>query len=135
MSTASLGFPPNTKTKAKLLDDLWNLLQTAFGMSPSSCLFRRMINLLQAQKNEIHEMKPYIETKSFPSLHMTFSVPVQVTVIDSRTVSLQQIYAKIDGNIKNLVDLSDTVVWDTLVTLVQALQEGERLTLPVLNYH
>lgn len=104
-------------------------------MSPSSCLFRWMINLLQAQKNEINEMKPYIKTKSFSSLCMTFSVLVQVPVIDSRTVSLQQIYAEVDGNTKNLVDLSDTEVWDTLVTLVQVLRAGERLTWPVLNYH
>lgn len=56
-------------------------------------------------------------------------------MIDSRTVSLQQIYARVSGDTKNLVNLSDTVVWDTLVTLVQTLQEGERLTLLVLNYH
>ncbi|WVO22906.1 uncharacterized protein IAS62_004249 [Cryptococcus decagattii] len=55
---------------------------------------------------------------------MTFSVLVQVPVIDSRTVSLQQIYAEVDGNTKNLVDLSDTEVWDTLVTLVQVLRAG-----------
>ncbi|OXG49322.1 hypothetical protein J010_03683 [Cryptococcus neoformans] len=88
-------------------DDLEKLLQTAFGMGPNSRLLGRMINLLEAQRDEINEMKPYIECRPSPSL-----------------ITLQQIYAKVDGEIKNVAALPDIVARDTLMTLVQVLQEG-----------
>ncbi|OWT39140.1 hypothetical protein C362_03305, partial [Cryptococcus neoformans Bt1] len=88
-------------------NDLEKLLQTAFGMGPNSRLLGRMINLLEAQRDEINEMKPYIESRPSPSL-----------------ITLQQIYAKVDGEIKNVAALPDIVARDTLMTLVQVLQEG-----------
>lgn len=107
VSMASGGFSLNINAKVKLLDDLEKLLQTAFGMAPNSRLLGQMMNLLETQRYEINEMKPYIESRPFPSL-----------------LTLQQIYAKVDGEINNLADLPDTVARDTLVTLVQVLQEG-----------
>lgn len=112
--------------RRNLLDDLEKLLQTAFGMGPNSRLLGRMINLLEAQRDEINEMKPYIESRPSPSLSMPFPIPGQGIMIDNRTVTLQQIYAKVDGEIKNVAALPDIVARDTLMTLVQVLQEGER---------
>lgn len=77
VSMASGGFSLNINAKVKLLDDLEKLLQTAFGMAPNSRLLGQMMNLLETQRHEINEMKPYIESRPFPSLRMPFPISGQ----------------------------------------------------------
>ncbi|ODN92795.1 hypothetical protein L198_05590 [Cryptococcus wingfieldii CBS 7118] len=91
---------------ADALDSAQECLQSPIGQANADTL-GKMTALLEAQRNEIEEMRVFIEARRFPSL-----------------VTLQQIYGKINNQIKGVSSLPDGEAYGALCSMVQVLQEG-----------
>ncbi|ODN78937.1 hypothetical protein L202_04456 [Cryptococcus amylolentus CBS 6039] len=91
---------------ADALDSAQECLQSPIGQAHADTL-GKITALLEAQRDEIEEMRVFIEARRFPSL-----------------VTLQQIYGKINDQIKGVSSLPDGEAQDALSSMVQVLQEG-----------
>ncbi|KAE8542692.1 hypothetical protein D1P53_001474 [Cryptococcus gattii VGV] len=94
------------------------------GLEDRGQLWEESIIAPHLQEDRSYRTKGTTITSSLCTNESVGLVEAVLKANDEAIISLQQIYDKVDRNTKNLVDLSDTVVWDTLVMLVQALQEG-----------
>ncbi|KAK8854924.1 hypothetical protein IAR55_003663 [Kwoniella newhampshirensis] len=75
--------------------------------SRNAHLVGRIVALLEAQRDEMNDMGLYVAGRRFPAL-----------------VTLQQIYDKLETSLQDVATMPPTVARDTLIALVQVVQEG-----------